>query len=202
MLYSPQLVPRNSLFYVLCLQNCTQSTKRIAVAAGCLLLTLLFLAKFNFSEESNYLHFLSGFEAEPVPGERHIIFLETRCVLSDSFREKQSGLDINQRQACAVSSAANTNPDSKVYLLYTCSVIGNRRDSPEYVKQMLSYPNVRIWKLVISDYIKGTPLETWDFMEKVLSSKWPVVHASDILRILTLWKYGGTYLDMDLVIRK
>jgi lactosylceramide 4-alpha-galactosyltransferase len=67
---------------------------------------------------------------------------------------------------------------------------------------MLSYPNVRIWKLVISDYIKGTPLETWDFMAKVRSSKWPVVHASDILRIITLWKYGGTYLDMDFVIQK
>jgi mannosyltransferase OCH1-like enzyme len=29
-----------------------------------------------------------------------------------------------------------------------------------------------------------------------------VVHASDILRYITLWKYGGTYLDMDFVIRK
>jgi hypothetical protein len=29
-----------------------------------------------------------------------------------------------------------------------------------------------------------------------------VVHASDVLRYLTLWKYGGTYLDMDFVIRK
>jgi hypothetical protein len=151
--------------------------------------------------ESRYAS-LIGLEAKPVPGERHIIFLETLCVLNDSVRSKQSGLAITQRQACAVASAANTNPDSKVYLLYTCSIIGNLGDSPEYVKQMLSYPNVRIWKLVISDYIKGTPLESWDFMGKLSSSKWPVSHASDVFRFITLWKYGGTYLDMDFVMQK
>jgi hypothetical protein len=90
---------------------------------------------------------LTGLQAEPVPGERHIIFLENVCVLNDSVTGKQSGLAITQRQACAVASAANTNPDTKVYLLYTCSVIGNIGDSPEYVKQILSYPNVRIWNL-------------------------------------------------------
>jgi len=145
---------------------------------------------------------LRGLEAEPVPGERHIIFLETVCVMNDSVRGNESGLAITQREACAVASAANTNPDSKVYLLYTCSIMGKLGDSPEYVKQMLSYPNIRIWKLVISDYIKGTPVETWDFMGKIQSSKWPVAHASDILRFITLWKYGGTYVDMDFVVRK
>jgi lactosylceramide 4-alpha-galactosyltransferase len=139
---------------------------------------------------------------EPVPGERHIIFLETSCVLNNSVTGKQSGLAVTQRGACAVASAANTNPDTTIYLLYTCSIVGGLGDSPEYVKQMLSYANVRIWKLVISDYIKGTPLETWDVMGKINSSLWPLSHASDILRFTTLWKYGGTYLDMDFVTRK
>ena len=141
-------------------------------------------------------------ETEPVPGQRHIIFLETRCVLNDSTPGNQSGLVISKREACAVASATNTNPDTTVYLLYTCSVAGKLSDSPEYVKQMLSYPNVRIWKLVLADYIKGTPLENWDLMGKVRSSNWPVVHASDILRYAALWKYGATYLDLDFVMQK
>jgi len=141
-------------------------------------------------------------ETEPVPGQRHIIFLETRCALHDSTPGNQSGLVISRREACAVASAANTNPDTKVYLLYTCSIVGKLSDSPEYVKQMLSYPNIRIWKLVVADFIKGTPLENWDFVGKVQSSKWPVVHASDVLRYTTLWKYGGTYLDLDFVMQK
>ena len=156
--------------------------------------------KFSVTE---FLHAVqTGLEREPVPGERHIIFLETSCVLNDSVTDKQSGLAIIPRAACAVASAANTNPDNKIYLLYTCSINGNLEDSPEYVKQMLSYPNVIIWKLVISDYIKGTPFENWKFMEKVRSSRWPVVHASDMLRYVSLWKYGGTYLDTDFVIKK
>jgi hypothetical protein len=92
--------------------------------------------------------------AEPVPGQKHIVFLETRCVLHDSTPGNQSGLLITKREACAVVSAANTNPDTKVYLLYTCSIVGTQSDSPEYVKQMFSYPNVRIWKLVVHTSLK------------------------------------------------
>lgn len=141
-------------------------------------------------------------ETEPVPGQRHITFLETRCVLNDSTPGNQSGLVISKREACAVASTAKTNPDTMVYLLYTCPIVGKLSDSPEYVKQMLSYPNIRIWKLVAADFIKGTPLENWDFMGKVKLSNWPVVHASDILRYTTVWKYGGTYLDLDFVMQK
>jgi hypothetical protein len=139
---------------------------------------------------------------EPVLGEKHIIFLETRCVLNDSISSNQLGLLIDHRGACAVASAANTNPGMAVYLVYTCSVQGSLADSAEYVKQMLSYPNVRLWKLTVPEYIKGTPLENWDFMGKVRSSRWPLPHSSDILRYVTLWKYGGTYLDLDFVFLK
>jgi len=101
----------------------TLTTKRRAVLAGCLLLTLLFLARFYFTEENIKANFLSvisgiwsgdqqtthrasegntenvsvsdsqhaaltGLEAEPVPGERHIIFLETVCVLNDSVKAR------------------------------------------------------------------------------------------------------------------
>jgi hypothetical protein len=119
------------------LQISTLSTKGRAAVAGCLLLTLLFLAKFYFRVENINAHVaLTGLEAEPVPGERHIIFLETVCVLNDSARGKQAGLAVTQREACAVALAANTNPDSKVYLLYTCSITGKLGDLPEYVKQM------------------------------------------------------------------
>jgi hypothetical protein len=138
---------------------------------------------------------LTGLEAGPVPGDRHIIFLEILCVLNDSVTVKHSVSAITQREVCTVASAANTNRVIKLYLLYTCSIIGTLGHSPEYVKEMLSYPDVRIWKLVISDYIKGTPLETWDFVGNVRSSNWPLAHANDILRFIT-------YVDMDFVIRK
>jgi hypothetical protein len=41
----------------------------------------------------------SEIETEPVPGQRHIVFLENRCVLHNSTPGNQSGLVINKRQA-------------------------------------------------------------------------------------------------------
>lgn len=34
------------------------------------------------------------------------------------------------------------------------------------------------------------------------TSYWPVPHASDILRYTTLYKFGGTYLDLDVIVLK
>jgi lactosylceramide 4-alpha-galactosyltransferase len=51
-------------------------------------------------------------------------------------------------------------------------------------------------------YFSKTPLEKWDFGAAMASSSWPTEHSSDILRLLTLWKYGGTYLDLDVIILK
>ena len=119
------------VLYIMFTDVHTHNKEKKTVLAGCLLQTLLFLARFYFTEESINAHFLSvvsgiwtgdqptahrasegitekvsfndsrhealtGLEAEPVPGERHIIFLETVCVLNDSVRDKESGLAITQ----------------------------------------------------------------------------------------------------------
>jgi hypothetical protein len=60
--------------YVLCLQISILTTKGREILAGCLLLILLFLARFYFSKESIKHIFLSGLEEEPVAGEKHHIF--------------------------------------------------------------------------------------------------------------------------------
>ena len=64
------------------------------------------------------------------------------------------------------------------------------------------YENVRFWKLNADLFVAGTVIEQWWMKEGVRSSRYPVVHASDVLRHLTLWKYGGTYMDLDVVVLK
>lgn len=54
----------------------------------------------------------------------------------------------------------------------------------------------------ISDFAKNSPLEAWFEKGTILSSKHIIEHESDILRILALWKYGGTYFDLDVVVKK
>ncbi|PSN40790.1 hypothetical protein C0J52_07183 [Blattella germanica] len=101
-------------------------------------------------------------EEEPTRGDDHIIFLETSCVLDEndnSINYNKRGLDLNPRTACAVESAARMNEMRKIYVIYSCPIMGPIENSSEHVMQMLEYPNVRIWKLNVTDYLEDTPLE-------------------------------------------
>lgn len=124
--------------------------------------------------------------------DRNIFFHETSC--SD-----ENGLVLNARQACAVESAAKMNPNMNVYLLFlSAAKISNQ--SKRLFNQLKSYPNVRIRHIYPLEYVKNTPLESWYKSGELKRSYWPTSHMSDILRYLTLWKYGGIYLDLDVVI--
>ncbi|XP_069685761.1 lactosylceramide 4-alpha-galactosyltransferase-like [Periplaneta americana] len=141
-------------------------------------------------------------EMEPRTGDRNIIFLETRCLLNQNGSYSHKGLLLHKRQACAVESAAQMNPNQTVYLLYSCPIIGTLQDFSDYVKAVFTYPNVRLWRVDIARLFANTPLEKWNFWQQIVSSQWPSEHASDVLRFLTLWKYGGTYLDLDVILLK
>ncbi|KAF3426284.1 hypothetical protein E2986_07236 [Frieseomelitta varia] len=124
--------------------------------------------------------------------DRNIFFHETSCFDED-------GLVLNARQACAVESAAKMNPNMNVYLLFVSpSKISNQ--SREMFHQLQSYSNVRIRHIKPEEYVKNTPLDLWYRSGVLKKSRWPRSHMSDILRYLTLWKYGGIYLDLDVVV--
>lgn len=123
---------------------------------------------------------------------KSIFFHETSC-----FGEE--GAVLNPRQACAVESAAKLNPKMTVYLLFV-SPVKFANGSKEIVRQLASYPNIKIRHILMERYTKGTPLEEWWASDILKTSKWPRSHMSDVLRYLTLWKYGGIYLDLDVVV--
>lgn len=67
---------------------------------------------------------------------------------------------------------------------------------------VLQYQNVQMNYINITEYAKGTPVEEWIKKEELSRSKYKITHTSEVLRFLTLWKYGGTYLDLDVVVLK
>ena len=116
----------------------------------------------------------------------------------ETFCRDQTAL--NCRQACAVESAAKMNPEMTVYLLFFGSSHTSKRTS-QLIDTLLShYSNVRVNRVFLLDYIKDTPLEHWLTEDVLKSSNWPLIHTSDIMRLLTLWKFGGIYLDLDVVV--
>lgn len=94
------------------------------------------------------------------------------------------------------------NPDHEVFVLFT-SQVGFRNQTPlPIIDALLSYPNVHFNYLNLTQYAEQTPLAEWMKTGELFRSVYVNSHTSDILRYLSLWKYTGTYLDLDIVILK
>lgn len=92
------------------------------------------------------------------------------------------------------------NPGHEVFLFFT-SPVGFRNSTPlPLIDALLSYPNVHINYLNPTQYAEDTPIAEWVKSGELHSqSNFVIIHTADLLRYLSLWKYGGTYLDMDTV---
>lgn len=147
------------------------------------------------SLEDNSCHYQDSNDDLPVISssvempEKSIFFHETSC---------KSGLD--SRQACAVEAAARAHPKWQVNVLISAPIKGYQRGGSLSV--LRKFRNVKLWRLKIWEYAKGTPLQDMVFNGALNRTRWRISHASDLLRYLSLYKYGGVYLDLDTVVAK
>lgn len=70
------------------------------------------------------------------------------------------------------------------------------------IKALQQYSNIHFNFINISSYAQDTPLESFIKIGKLDRSKYFNSHLSDVLRYLSLWKFGGTYLDLDVIVLK
>lgn len=93
-------------------------------------------------------------------------------------------------------------------------------ESDRMLNVLSRYPNIKILHFNVRRYIKGSPVENLWTTGKIKESIYPIAHTSDILRLevkiipvdaltkvvfsrlLTLWKFGGIYLDLDVIVLK
>ncbi|CAG9864879.1 unnamed protein product [Phyllotreta striolata] len=130
---------------------------------------------------------------------KSIFFHETSC-----YSYFKGRISITARQACAVESAARFNPNFEIYLLYSSPgmIKFDGDESDKILQNLLTYPNVYIMHLDYEKYTKGTPVERLYASGRIEGSMHAISHSSDVLRYLTMWKYGGVYLDLDVVMLK
>lgn len=91
----------------------------------------------------------------------------------------------NHRQACAVESAARTNPHLEIYLAFSAPIGFLNKSSLPIVDALLSYKNVRIRNCDITRYAEETMLEDWIKIGKIYESQHYLAHVSDYLRFIT-----------------
>lgn len=105
----------------------------------------------------------------------------------------------NCRYACSIESAAKSNPTREVFLVFA-SPVGLPRHEQNWsttIKTLMEYPNIHFRNVQLQQLCANTPLEDAIATMKLFKSMAIMEHASDIIRTLIVYRYGGTYLDQD-----
>ncbi|KAM7299028.1 lactosylceramide 4-alpha-galactosyltransferase [Ixodes scapularis] len=114
------------------------------------------------------------------------------------FFVETSGIScLTSRQACSIESAARTNRGSTVFLLTVREL-----EQCSYMDHLRTLPNFKYLKIDVGSVVNGTPLDFWYTSSFWTASPFQTEHFSDALRLLILWKYGGAYADLDVMVLK
>lgn len=112
-------------------------------------------------------------------------------------------MNIFRRQACAIESAAKWNPNRDIFILFASPVgFSNNGTVSPIIQALQSYPNIHFRTLNLHTYSENTPAEQWFKTDEIFLSNYLVAHMADYLRFLTLYKFGGIYFDLDVVIQR
>lgn len=132
-------------------------------------------------------------KVQPQNGQ-NVFFVES----SDSVEN----ITLSARQACAVESAALANPHLKIFVIFVSRERFMKLSETPQMDAISSYPNVFINYIEAEKLSIGTPFEEFFKSNKLSESIFRREHTSDVIRLLMLWSYGGTYLDTDMIVRQ
>lgn len=107
---------------------------------------------------------------------------------------------LTARQACAVEAAARAHPNKEIYVLFSAPVTKYELRTG-CLADLLQIPNVKFLRLHVAEYARGTVVQSM-LLNDVIQSRFRIQHTADILGILTLHKWGGIYLDSDMIVTK
>ncbi|KAL5280286.1 hypothetical protein ACFFRR_004329 [Megaselia abdita] len=127
--------------------------------------------------------------------DKTIFFHVTNC-LSNGF------LDLNSRQSCAIESAALKNPSFDVFVLFASPTFFPETIRSPAILSLLRYRNVFLRNNNLWNYTKDTPAEEWFKSGALFKSFFVTAHVSDFLRLMTLWRWGGIYMDLDVIVKE
>lgn len=93
-------------------------------------------------------------------------------------------------------------PHKKVFVMFLTKTNSVHLIKSKLVDSLEAYKNVNFKFINIRQFAKGSPLESWLLTGKLDNSSFKTPHTSDVLRFLTLYKFGGIYLDLDVFVIK
>ncbi|KAH8273159.1 hypothetical protein KR018_007225, partial [Drosophila ironensis] len=147
--------------------------------------------RFNNYKEDIHLEDILQANLMPDPG-RSIFFIATPINI-ENIREPKK-LYLNEHETCAIESAALHNPNFLIFVLFPGPT--NQTLAPGE-GALGNYDNVHFRSVDIQNYSTGTPMDIWP-----TNSYFPKVSEHNILdcvRLITLYRFGGLCLDLDVI---
>jgi lactosylceramide 4-alpha-galactosyltransferase len=106
--------------------------------------------------------------------------------------------ELNARQACSIESACVHNPSMTVVVVFVVPAMQLPMDEKAPLTAVMRrWPNVHLATLNATAAMAAAGLQS--LSAQIAAGKFPVQHSSDVLRVLLLFKLGGVYGDLDLV---
>lgn len=133
-------------------------------------------------------HYLRDNSSLPVL-ERHLN-LPPRSIF---FHATSCTGNLTSRQHCAIESAAWTHREWQINVVFS---------GPTFLKNYLHLKNVKLWRIHIEEFSKGTPFEEYIDRGVFKTCRWNAELSTDLLKYLTLATWGGIYLDLDIVVAR
>ncbi|XP_077519753.1 lactosylceramide 4-alpha-galactosyltransferase-like [Amblyomma americanum] len=112
---------------------------------------------------------------------------------------------LGHREACAVEAAARHHRTTRVVLFLDGPHrsgghgVGIPLSDCRTLEALLAFANVRVRRIHLDDLFARTPLRYWRAQSLVGRHS---ERLSDAVRFALLWKHGGVYADLDVIVKK
>lgn len=106
------------------------------------------------------------------------------------------------RQACAIESAARWNPDRDIFVLFPSQIGFSELYSSSIMHSLRFYRNIYFRRVNYQNYGLSSPAEDLLESDQIFLSNFLTETLSDILRFVTLYRFGGIYLDTDVIVQQ
>ncbi|KAM5165094.1 alpha-1,4-N-acetylglucosaminyltransferase-like [Mantella aurantiaca] len=119
------------------------------------------------------------------------------------FLETSERIQLPSLVLCAIESAARVYSNRSVVVFmkglnHTNSEDQKKGDLGHY-PTLSSLDNIHIFPLIMEDIFNNTPLFNWYKKINTTLEKYWIHVSSDGCRLALIWKYGGTYMDTDII---
>lgn len=117
-----------------------------------------------------------------------IFFIRTSC-------EK-----IKFHEACSIESAATKHVDKEINVLFT-SPTPKCYCQNIFLEKLLTLTNVEFYRIYLETYVLKTPIE-YRVIKHILRKKRSQTILKEILKMITLYKYGGITIDLNMILAR